>query len=162
MSPDGTPIAYHRRGSGPPLVLVHGTGAANALAWTAVLPALEEHFTIYAVDRRGRGDSGDSVPYAIEREFEDIAAVVDATGEPANLLGHSFGALCALEAALRTRMVRRLVLYEPEIHPPAAAPFPGEHIQLLAALLAAGDREGVLVAQRGIAGPRIGPLRACY
>lgn len=145
-SPDGTPIAYQRRGTGPPLVLVHGAGAANALAWTAVLPALEERFTIYAVDRRGRGESGDSGAYAIEREFEDIAAVVDATGEPANLLGHSFGALCALEAALRTRRVRRLVLYEPEIHLPGAAPFPGEYIHRLEALLAAGDPEGMLVA----------------
>jgi alpha-beta hydrolase superfamily lysophospholipase len=73
ISGDGTPIAYHRRGAGSPLVLVHGTAAANAVAWTAVLPALEEHFCIYAVDRRGRGESGDGSAYALDRESEDIA-----------------------------------------------------------------------------------------
>lgn len=113
ISADGTPIAYHRLGSGPPLLLVPGSGAANPIAWTNVIPTLLKHFTVYAVDRRGRGESGDSPTYTIEREFEDIAAVVEATGEPANLLGHSFGALCALEAALLTSSVRRLILYEP-------------------------------------------------
>jgi len=66
-SPDGTRIAFHRRGAGAPLVLVHGTGAANAVAWTAVLPTLEEHFTVLSVDRRGRGESGDGSTYALER-----------------------------------------------------------------------------------------------
>jgi pimeloyl-ACP methyl ester carboxylesterase len=113
ISADGTPFAYHRLGSGPPLLLVPGSGAANPIAWTNVIPTLLKHFTVYAVDRRGRGESGDSPTYTIEREFEDIAAVVEATGEPANLLGHSFGALCALEAALLTSSVRRLILYEP-------------------------------------------------
>ena len=69
-----------------------------------------------AVDRRGRGGSGDSDDYAIEREFEDVAAVANAFKEPANLLGHSYGALCALEAALFTRNVRKLVLYEPTVN----------------------------------------------
>ena len=111
-SKDGTPIAYWRSGDGPPLVLVHGT-AADHHRWTPVLPAFEQHFTVCAVNRRGRGGSGDSSDYAIEREFEDMAAVVDSLGEPANLLGHSYGALCALEAAPLTRHVRKLVLYEP-------------------------------------------------
>ncbi len=141
---DGTPIAYHCRGAGPPLVLVHGTGAANAIAWSAVLPALEEHFSIYAVDRRGRGESGDSSTYAIEREFEDIATVVEATREPANLLGHSFGALCALEAALLTPNIRRLVLYEPVIRLTRTLQNREGFADRLQALLDAGDREGVL------------------
>jgi pimeloyl-ACP methyl ester carboxylesterase len=111
-SPDGTRIAYYRSGAGAPLILVPGTGAANPVAWTAVLPALEAHFSVYAVDRRGHGESGDSPTYAIEREFEDIAAVVDSIGGPVNLLGHSFGGLCALEAALLTPNLRKLVLYE--------------------------------------------------
>src|SRR5918998_6394003 len=111
-SEDGTRIAGWRSGEGPPLVLVHGT-AADHSRWKPVLPAFEERFTVYAVDRRGRGDSGDAEDYAIEREFEDVAAVVDTIGEPANLLGHSYGALCALEAALLTPNVRKLVLYEP-------------------------------------------------
>ncbi|HSJ53782.1 MAG TPA: alpha/beta fold hydrolase, partial [Anaerolineae bacterium] len=142
VSRDGTPIAYHRRGAGPPLVLVHGTGAANPIAWTAVLPALEERFCVYALDRRGRGESGDGVTYALDREFEDVAAVVDAAGEPANLLGHSFGGLCALEAALLTRNVRRLVLYEPAIPFPGRPIYPAGLVDRLQRLLDAGDGEG--------------------
>lgn len=143
-SPDGTPIAYHRSGRGAPLVLVPGTGAANPAAWTAVVPALAERFTVYAVDRRGRGESGDGPRYAIEREFEDIATVVGSVGEPANLLGHSFGALCALEAALLTQNLNRLILYEPWIPRPGAAAYPDGFIERLEALQEAGDREGVL------------------
>src|SRR3712207_6694772 len=111
-SKDGTPIAYWRSGEGPPLVLVHGTAADHG-RWRPVLPAFEERFAVCAVDRRGRGGSGDSEDYAIEREFEDVAAVVDSLGEPAFLVGHSYGALCALEAALLTPNVRKMVLYEP-------------------------------------------------
>ena len=103
---DGTPVAYWRSGEGPPLVLVHGT-AADHSRWRPVLPALEEHFTVYAVDRRGRGGSGDSDDYTVEREFEDVAAVVDSIGESVNLLGHSYGGLLALEATLLTGNVRQ-------------------------------------------------------
>src|SRR5215813_2457638 len=95
LSKDGTPIAYQRSGAGAPLVLVHGTGGAS-VRWKPILPALEQHFTVYAVDRRGRGESGEAASYAIEREFEDVAAVVDSIGNEVNLLGHSFGAICAL------------------------------------------------------------------
>jgi pimeloyl-ACP methyl ester carboxylesterase len=143
-SHDGTPIAYYRSGAGSPLILVPGTGAANPVAWTAVLPALEEHFSVYAVDRRGHGESGDSPTYAIEREFEDIAAVVDSMGEPAHLLGHSFGALCALEAALLTQNLCKLVLYEPAIPLPGISLYPKGVIERLQSLLDADDREGVL------------------
>ena len=93
-SKDGTPITYWHSGKGPPLVLVHGTGVDHG-RWAPVLPAFEQHFSACAVDRRGRGANGDSEDYAIEREFEDIAAVVDWLGEPVILLGHSYGALCA-------------------------------------------------------------------
>ena len=97
-SKDGMPIAHLCSGEGPPLVLVHGTAADHG-RWAPLLLAFEERFTVCAVDRRGRGDSGDSDDYAIAREFENVTAVVDSVGEPANLLGHSYGALCALEAA---------------------------------------------------------------
>src|SRR5829696_4622459 len=113
-SEDGTPIAYRRSGEGPPLVLVHGA-AADRGRWSPVLPALEKRFTVYAIDRRGRGGSGDSDGYTMEREAEDVASVVDSIGEPVNLLGHSYGALLALEAALVAKNVRKLVLYEPGI-----------------------------------------------
>jgi pimeloyl-ACP methyl ester carboxylesterase len=142
-SHDGTLIAYHRSGAGPPLVLVQGTGSADPRAWTAILPALEEHFSVYAVDRRGRGGSGDGETYTIEREFEDIAAVIDAAGEPANLLAHSFGGIPALEAALLTGNLRKLVLYE-GVPIPGVPMFPEGVIDRLQALLDAGDRDGVL------------------
>ena len=95
---DGTPIAYERGGDGPPLVLVHGTTADHS-TWEHVLPELQQHFTIYAIDRRGRGESGggDGSAYDIEREFEDVVAVIDSIGVTVGLLEHSYGAICALE-----------------------------------------------------------------
>jgi pimeloyl-ACP methyl ester carboxylesterase len=143
ISDDGTPIAYWRSGEGPPLVLVHGAPADHS-RWAPVLPAFEQHFSVCAVDRRGRGGSGDSDDYTIEREFEDVAAVVDSLGEPANLLGHSYGALCALEAALLTPNVRKLVLYEPGMDVTGEKINPPEVIERLEALLEAGDRDGVV------------------
>jgi pimeloyl-ACP methyl ester carboxylesterase len=109
-----------------------------------LLPALQQRFTVIAVDRRGRGASGDAQPYAIEREFEDVAAVVDAQPEAAFLLGHSFGALCALEAACRTPNIRALVLYEPPIPTPGHPVFDPGQVRRLQALLDQGDREGLL------------------
>ena len=142
-SRDGTRIAFWRSGSGPPLVLVHGTSASHT-RWAPVLGLLEQHFTLYAIDRRGRGESGDAPDYAIEREFEDVAAVVDALDEPVHLLGHSYGAICTLEAALLAWNLRTLILYEPPI-PVAEAPiYPEGVIDRLQALLDAGDREGVV------------------
>lgn len=80
-SSDGTRIAYRRSGEGPPLVLVHGTTSAH-WSFRFLVPALVDSFTLYAIDRRGRGDSGDRADYAIEQEFEDVAAVVDSIEEP--------------------------------------------------------------------------------
>lgn len=141
-SPDGTPIAAHREGKGPPLVLVHGT-TADHTRWAPVLGALAENHTVYAIDRRGRGGSGDAEPYAIEREFDDVAAVCDAIGGPVDLLGHSYGAICSLEASLRAASLRRLVLYEPPV--PLGDPiYPPGVPEKLAALLATGDREAVV------------------
>ena len=143
-SQDGTIIAWHRSGSGAPLVLVQGTGAANPRAWPA-FPALAESFSVLAVDRRGRGQSEDNAAYAIEREFEDVAAVIDAVGEPVNVLGHSFGALVALEAALRTSNLRRLILYEPAIPPPDAVVYTDGVLDRLEVLIEAGEWEGALL-----------------
>jgi pimeloyl-ACP methyl ester carboxylesterase len=151
-STDGTPIAYWCSGEGPPLVLVHGTAADHG-RWRPVLPAFEERFTVCAVDRRGRGGSSDSDDYAVEREFEDVAAVVDSLGEPVNLLGHSYGALCALEAARLTRNIRKLVLYDPGIEVAGEEIYPHEVIERLETLLEAGDRDGVVATtMREVAG----------
>jgi pimeloyl-ACP methyl ester carboxylesterase len=149
---DGTTIACWSSGDGPPLVLVHGT-AADHNRWAPVLPEFEQRLTVCAVDRRGRGGSGDSNYYTIEREFEDVAAVVDSLGESAILLGHSYGALCALEAALLTRNIRKLVLYDPGIEVAGEEIYPPEVIERLEALLEAGDREGVVATtMREVAG----------
>src|SRR5262245_19962952 len=114
-STDGIPISYRQTGSGPPLVLIHGT-SADRHTFRFVGPILEQQFTIIAVDRRGRGESGDSTAsYRIEQEFEDIAAIVDALPAPANLFGHSFGATVALGAARICKNLRRLILYEPTL-----------------------------------------------
>jgi pimeloyl-ACP methyl ester carboxylesterase len=145
LSRDGTPIAYHRRGNGQPLVLVHGSGAANPMAWVGVIPTLEEHFTLYTPDRRGRGDSGDGATYGLEREVEDIAALIDSIGAPVHLLGHSFGALCALEAALIAPAIHKLILYEPGLTFPDQPLYPAGVVDRLQSLLDAGDREGALV-----------------
>ena len=114
-SKDGTLIAYEQTGSGPPLVLVHGGAASNRKRWDigGVRAALDDNYTVYAIDRRGRGGSGDHDEYSLEREYEDVAAVVNSINEPVTLLGHSLGANISLEAALLTKNIQRLILYEP-------------------------------------------------
>src|SRR5438874_2720649 len=114
VSPDGARIAVERTGSGRPLVLVHGT-TVNHTDWAPLIPELSRCFSVYAMDRRGLGDSDDPLGYAVEREFEDVAAVVESTGQPAALLGHSFGGLCCIEAAMLTPNVSELIVYEPPI-----------------------------------------------
>ncbi|MGY1780639.1 alpha/beta fold hydrolase [Geodermatophilus sp. SYSU D01036] len=143
-SRDGTRIACWRTGEGPALVLVHGA-TADHTRWETVLPLLDPHVTVYAMDRRGRGGSGDGASYRIEDEGADVAAVVeavaDATGGPVDVLGHSYGGLCVLEALVQTSRIRRAVLYEPGAGVPTSPGFADE----LAALLAAGRREEVVV-----------------
>jgi pimeloyl-ACP methyl ester carboxylesterase len=143
-SVDGTTIAFERTGSGPPLVLVHGT-TADHTRWVPVLPPFEERFTVYAIDRRGRGESDDADEYELEREFEDVASVVDAIDEPVVLLGHSYGALCSLEAALRTDDLRALVLYEPPIPVGGHEIYQEDELAEMKALLEEGKDEQALV-----------------
>ena len=91
QSEDGTPIRYFRRGHGPAILLIHGT-AADHSRWAPVLPALQRHFTLYAMDRRGRGGSGDAAAYRMDDEFADVAAVVAVVdGGPVDVVGHSYG-----------------------------------------------------------------------
>jgi pimeloyl-ACP methyl ester carboxylesterase len=140
-SGDGTRIAYERSGSGRPLVLVHGTSVERS-SFAFVEPLLTDQFTLYAVDRRGRGESSDSTDsYAIQQEFADIAAVVESLAEPADVFGHSYGATVALGAASLARNVRRLILYEPAPGVPVVDP---DLVARLDALLAEGEREQLL------------------
>lgn len=113
-SKDGAPIACWQGGIGMPLLLVHGTSGDHSM-WAATLTELQQHCSVWTMDRRGRGHSGDSDNYVLERECEDVATVVDAIGGSVNLLGHSFGGLCALEASLLTANINKLMLYEPSI-----------------------------------------------
>ena len=127
-SADGTPIAAFS--SGPPLpadaatpalILVHGA-AADHTTFRVLGPRLAERYAVHAIDRRGRGGSGDTAPYAIEREFEDVAAVADAialdTGREVAVIGHSYGGRCALGAALLTDAIGAVVCYEGAPTPP--------------------------------------------
>jgi pimeloyl-ACP methyl ester carboxylesterase len=144
-STDGTRIAFWSSGEGPPLLLVHGATADHTTTWRFVLPQLKRRFTVYAMDRRGRGASGDSPSYDLRREAEDIAAVVESIGEPVNLLGHSYGALCALEAARLTSGLRRLILYE-GIPVRGRDYYPAGAIRHLEALLRKGALEQMLLS----------------
>jgi pimeloyl-ACP methyl ester carboxylesterase len=107
-------IASQVSGQGPPLVMVHGA-ANDRTSFALVRPHLEGAFTVIAVDRRGRGASGDAEDYSIEDEVADVVGAVREAGEGALLMGHSYGALLALEAALELDELPRLVLYEPPI-----------------------------------------------
>ena len=100
-------------GHGEPLVIVHGS-LGSSESWLSVAMLLANHFKCFVMDRRGYGRSGDSLNYVIEREYEDIEAVLAAAGKEVSLLGHSYGAICALGAASRTE-ITHLALYEPPL-----------------------------------------------
>lgn len=150
MSRDGTEIGYWTSGTGPPLVLVHGAPADHT-RWRPLLPYLQDHVTVHAMDRRGRGSSGDAGAYALEREYEDVAAVVDAaaavSGTPVDVYGHSHGAIVAFGAAALTSNLRRLVLYEGwPVPDPSIYALPADVMDRMDGLLADGDRAGVVEA----------------
>lgn len=112
-SADGTRIAYEKAGQGPAVILVGGAFNSRDFGPNAELvPLLAERFTVINYDRRGRGESGDTAPYAVEREIEDLAALIDAAGGSAHVYGISSGAALALEAARAGLPIERLALYE--------------------------------------------------
>jgi pimeloyl-ACP methyl ester carboxylesterase len=142
-TPEGVEIACEVSGQGPPLVLVHGAGSAR-WGFSFLRPLLESRYTVIAIDRRGRGDSTDGNGYAVEREFEDVAAVVRAAaadGAEPLLFGHSYGALVSAGAAALIEGLPRLVLYEPPMGGVLADP---ALIERWAAAIAEGDRDGVV------------------
>jgi pimeloyl-ACP methyl ester carboxylesterase len=116
VSADGTSIAYDRAGSGPPLVITGGAFNTRHSPGPLV-ELLAPQFTVYTWDRRGRGDSGNTLPYAIDRELDDLAAVIAAAGGSAFAYGHSSGAILTLEAAMRGVGITKLAGYEPPYVP---------------------------------------------
>jgi pimeloyl-ACP methyl ester carboxylesterase len=142
-SKDGTTIACWHSGHGEPLLLIHGT-AGDAMSWAPLIPFLESHFSVWALDRRGRGHSGDNSDYALHNEAEDIVAVIQAIGGKVHLFGHSFGALCALEAALLTDNIAKLILYEPPLSL-AGSGWSADINQHMQTLLQANRQEEVLL-----------------
>ncbi len=144
QSVDGTSLAVWVEGGGPPLVLVHGSVSDH----TTLAPLVDEmakDLATFSMDRRGFGASGDAPGYVIERDFEDVASVVDAvavrTGGPVALFGHSYGANCAMGAATLTSNVHHLVLYEPSL----GLSYPPGSIEAVEHAVAAGDLDRAVV-----------------
>ncbi len=114
-SRDSVAISVQKAGSGPALLLIHGSLLNGSISWGPVLPKLAEQFTVYAMDRRGRAPSGDAKQYSISNEVDDIAAVLETIGGPVVVLAHSYGALVSLDALDRLKTVSHLILYEPPV-----------------------------------------------
>jgi pimeloyl-ACP methyl ester carboxylesterase len=135
-SADGTEIGLLTAGDGPPLLLVHG-GMGCIESWQALWPALTARWRVTAMDRRGRGTSGDSQPHDLSREFEDVTAVAAslAGGDPVDVFGHSYGAVCALGAVAQGAPVHRLALYEP----PGPQTVPAQWRERMLPVIAAGQ-----------------------
>lgn len=138
-SADGTTIAYDRLGDGPPIVLISG-GSVDRRSNVGLADALATELTVFNYDRRGRGDSGDTLPYAIEREIEDIDAVIAAAGGAAHLYGSSSGAALAMLAAAAGSSVTRLVMWEPPYIIDEAARPPANTAETYERLVAEGRR----------------------
>ncbi len=141
-SRDGTPIAYDQLGQGPPVILVDGAFCSRSFGpMPKLAPVLARDFTVFMYDRRGRGDSGDTAPYAIEREIDDLAALIREAGGSAFVYAISSGAALALEAAASGLSITKLALYEPPfmVGRPAHVP-PVDHHARLVRLVAEGRR----------------------
>jgi alpha-beta hydrolase superfamily lysophospholipase len=125
-SRDGTPIAFDRLGAGPPVIAVCGAMCDRAL----MRPTAEElakHFTVFNYDRRGRGDSGDTTPYAVEREIEDIGTLIVEAAGTASVYGHSSGAGLVLHAVAHALPIGKIVLHAPPTRPRVTRGHDGAH-----------------------------------
>jgi pimeloyl-ACP methyl ester carboxylesterase len=138
-SRDGTTIAFDRMGDGPSVILVCG-GSTDRMANARLGALLAPDFTVLNYDRRGRGDSGDTAPYAVEREVEDIEAMVEAAGGSAFLFGTSSGAVLALEAAASGLPITRLALWEPPFVLDESRRPPADQVERYDEMIAEGRR----------------------
>jgi pimeloyl-ACP methyl ester carboxylesterase len=142
---DAARIAVWTFGSGPALVMVHGSIADHS-TFESLISALAHHRTVFAMDRRGFGASPDTPGYSIDRDFADVARVVDAvaarTGGPVSLWGHSYGANCAMGGASLTGNVDHLILYEPSL----GLPYPPGSIEAIEYAMVRGDNDAAITA----------------
>jgi pimeloyl-ACP methyl ester carboxylesterase len=157
ISKDGTRIGYSVLGSGPAIVLVDGAMCSRDMGpATPLANELKDRFTVYTYDRRGRGESGDTKPYATQREIEDLAAVIEAAGGSVAVYAISSGVLLALEAANTIPGITSMVLYEAPIFTDGSRkPVPADYVQRMDQLVASGDNAGAVkhFMQNGIAVP---------
>jgi pimeloyl-ACP methyl ester carboxylesterase len=140
-SKDGTPIIFERVGEGPPLIVVGGATCDRTMT-RSLAEHLGQHFTVINYDRRGRGGSGDTAPYAVEREIEDLDALIAEAGKPASVYGHSSGAGLVLHAAAYGLPIAKLVLHEPPYVPDGEEErrISREYAEKLMTILAEGRR----------------------
>jgi len=141
-SRDGTAIGYDSLGEGPALILVDGALTVHSYGSGELATLLAPHFTVYGFDRRGRGESGDTLPYAVDREIDDIEALIDRAGGPAFLYGHSSGGPLAMRAAIRLGgKVSKIAMYEPPYNnDPGAQESWSQYLRQLKVALAEGRR----------------------
>jgi pimeloyl-ACP methyl ester carboxylesterase len=148
ISKDGTRIGFECTGAGPTLLFVHG-GVGDHTRWMPMARLLAPKFTVCAMDRRGRGTSGDSPEFSLAKEAQDIVAVVESRPAPVVVLGHSYGGVAALEAAMLTTRISRLILYEAPLFEPAEESLSAA--VTIEALLKKGQaEEALIVFQRDI------------
>jgi pimeloyl-ACP methyl ester carboxylesterase len=158
-SNDGTVIAYEKAGSGPPLILVDGALCSRTNGPNGPLAVLlKQHFTVFTYDRRGRGDSGNHKTYDVEREIEDLSALIQVAGGSAFLYGISSGAALVLEAANRLSSIKKLALYEaPFVVDKSREPVPAGYLEQMEAFLASNNRSAAikLFMRKGVGVPAL-------
>ncbi len=167
FSKDGTKITYDKTGQGPALILVAGA-FQDRLAMGAYAEPLSKHFTVYNYDRRGRGESGDTQPYAVEREIEDIEALIQEAGGSAFVFGGSSGGVLTLDAAAHGSNITKLAIYEPPfVVDDSRAPVPENMVNQLKDMIASSRRgdatelfmtKGSLMPADMVAGMRTQPF----
>jgi pimeloyl-ACP methyl ester carboxylesterase len=167
ISKDGTEIAYDKTGNGPPLILVAGA-FQDRTAMAAYGEPLSKRFTVYNYDRRGRGESGDTPPYEIAREIEDLDAVIQEAGGAAFVFGGSSGAVLTLDAAAHGLPITKLAVYEPPfVVDDSRTPVAEDMVDQLKNMIASGRRgdaaetfmtKGSLMPVEMVAGMRTQPF----
>ncbi|MGH2772808.1 MAG: alpha/beta fold hydrolase [Actinomycetota bacterium] len=140
VSEDGTPVVAFARGSGPAMLLVHGTAESDSF-FKPLAALLESQFSLYLMQRRGRGKSGDSQTHSLQKEAGDVLGLLESIGEPVIVIGHGFGANCALEAAILSDSIAGVVLYEPRVD----FPYTEGSIEAMEQLIEDGREEEVVL-----------------